>query len=89
MDFGKGSTDGQSHSEAPWFRCVEGTKYPIHLIDDNADSAIADGDAQRLISIPGRFNAELTWSIRDLTQRFDAVQDRIQDDLLQLYAVIC
>src|SRR6476659_9897482 len=64
----------------------EGIEYAIELIWGNADAGVSHRDQGVVPIVLAHSNHELAL-IRNIGHGFDAVQDEVDDDLLQLHAV--
>ena len=78
------AADRQAHAHAAGFGGEEGIEQPIGILGGHADTAVAHRDQNLAGLILSRPDHQLARPVRDRLHRFNAVDDEVEDDLLQL-----
>ena len=78
------SADRQAHAHAAGFGSEECVEQPVGILGGQSDAAIAYRDQNLAGFLLVRPDHQLAQPVRDRLHRFDAVDDEIEDDLLQL-----
>src|SRR5262249_52134256 len=78
------TTDRESHAHAPGLGGVEGVEQAVHTLQGQARAGILHGDEHPARGVWPGADAQLARSLADAAQRFDGVEDQVQEHLLQL-----
>src|SRR5450631_4592112 len=78
------SADRQAHAHAAGFGGEEGVEQPVSILGGKSDTAVAYRDQHVVDFLLERSDHQFARSVRDWLNRIDAIDDEIEDYLLQL-----
>src|SRR5262249_12424211 len=79
--------DREAHAHAAGLGGVEGVEQVVHTLRGQTRAGILHGDEHPARGVWPGADAQLARSLADAAQRFDGVEDHVQEHLLQLDAI--